>query len=117
MWANELSNWKPALQKELYHLALYYNTRKRTSEYAGGKEKIAQKVDFRHLSSFSYKSFDKRGAVRGHVPPPPVLGGIIFYLVITIPNRISRCVWAGFQQLRKHIVEEGNPISIRGQSI
>ena len=46
MWGNALSNWKPAMQRKLSHLALHYNTHKHTSEYTGGKEKI----EFRHLS-------------------------------------------------------------------
>ena len=35
-----------ALQRELYHLARQYDTRKRTFEYAGGKKKSTKKSLF-----------------------------------------------------------------------
>jgi len=53
--AKEATNSKPSMQKEWYCLAVHKNTRERTFEYAGAEKLTAEKVGFRHLSSFFLK--------------------------------------------------------------
>jgi len=50
--AKEATNPKTNMQRELYCLAVHKNTSERTFEYAGAEKQTAEKVGFRHLSSF-----------------------------------------------------------------
>ena len=52
--AQEATTPKPRMQREWYCLAVHKYTRKRTFEYAGAEKQTAQKVGFRHLSSFFF---------------------------------------------------------------
>jgi len=56
--AKGATNPKPSMQRERYCLAVHKYTCERTSEYAAAEKQSAEKVGFRHLSSFSYKSLD-----------------------------------------------------------
>ena len=46
------------MPKEATNLAVHKGTREHTFEYAGAEKQTAEKVGFRHLSSFSYKTLD-----------------------------------------------------------
>jgi len=47
-------------ERMIYYLAVHKNTHEHTVEYAGAEKPTAEKVGFRHLSSFffSYKTLD-----------------------------------------------------------